>query len=98
MAEPSVSGQKRSYITMADDGPGILETITDRIYDPLFTTKKEKGTGLGLAISKASVEKHQGNPNAQQHTAGRSGTAFGISLPLSARHHGLRAGLIRFIV
>ena len=70
------------HILVADAGPGISESIADKVFDPFFTTKQDKGTGLGLAISKAIVEKHQGRIRTRSSTRpGRSGTAFRISLP-----------------
>jgi signal transduction histidine kinase len=38
-----------AVIEVSDDGPGIPETLRDRIYEP-FVTDKEQGAGLGLAI------------------------------------------------
>jgi signal transduction histidine kinase len=71
------------HILVADAGPGIPESIANKVFDPFFTTKQEKGTGLGLAISKAIVEKHEGRIRTRSSTRpGRSGTAFRISLPL----------------
>jgi len=70
-------------LLVADAGPGIPDSIVQRIFDPFFTTKQDKGTGLGLAISKAIVEKHKGLIRTRSSTrAGRTGTAFRISLPL----------------
>jgi len=46
-------------ITVVDDGPGIPETMLDRIFEP-FVTDKEQGAGLGLAIVKKVVEGNQG--------------------------------------
>ncbi|MBW1644147.1 MAG: PAS domain S-box protein, partial [Deltaproteobacteria bacterium] len=38
-------------LTVADTGPGMEQSIIDRIFDPYFTTKEEgKGSGLGLAV------------------------------------------------
>jgi PAS domain S-box-containing protein len=50
-------------ITIADNGQGMTESVKQKIFDHLFTTKAVgKGTGLGLAIAKAIVvEKHGGS-------------------------------------
>ena len=48
-----------TVIRVRDDGPGIAEEITDRIFEPLFTTKSF-GTGLGLTLSRTLVEAHGG--------------------------------------
>lgn len=74
------------HILFADNGPGIPPAVRPRIFEPFFSTKKEKGTGLGLAITKAIVERHRGTIRSRTSTQiGRSGTAFRISLPLRAQ-------------
>jgi len=42
-------------IFVCDNGPGIPPRARDKIFDPLFTTKK-KGTGLGLTVTKKLLE------------------------------------------
>jgi len=75
-----------AHVTVADNGPGIPAPILSRIFDPFFTTKKEHGTGLGLSISKSIVEKHHGRiRNRTTMRPSRNGTAFCISIPLSAK-------------
>lgn len=37
-------------LVVKDDGSGLSKDLQSKIFDPLFTTKKEKGTGLGLSI------------------------------------------------
>ena len=72
-----------AHILFADNGHGIPAAIRLRIFEPFFSTKKGNGTGLGLAITKAIVERHGGRIRSRTSTqAGRSGTAFRISLPL----------------
>lgn len=72
-----------AHILFADNGHGIPAEIRLKIFEPFFSTKKECGTGLGLAITKAIVERHRGRIRSRTSTqAGRSGTAFRISLPL----------------
>lgn len=46
-------------IKVQDSGPGIPPDKMDKIFQPLFTTKKY-GTGLGLVICRQIVESHGG--------------------------------------
>ena len=47
-------------IDVIDEGPGVSNDHTARIFSPFFTTK-EKGTGLGLAIAHRIVTAHAGS-------------------------------------
>lgn len=78
--------EEEVHILFADNGHGIPLPIRFRIFEPFFSTKKDRGTGLGLAITKAIVERHHGRIRNWTITqTGRSGTAFRISLPLQSR-------------
>ncbi|RAM50262.1 MAG: hybrid sensor histidine kinase/response regulator [Hapalosiphonaceae cyanobacterium JJU2] len=69
-------------ICIADNGPGISESVRSRIFDPFFTTKPPgKGSGLGLAISyQIVVQKHQGKLTCNSLPG--QGTEFIIEIPL----------------
>ncbi|MHC1727151.1 MAG: ATP-binding protein [Syntrophobacteraceae bacterium] len=67
-----------SVIRVSDNGPGISESIRDRIFQPFFTTKEE-GTGLGLSIAARIIEDHKGWLNFKCRP--NKGTTFTITLP-----------------
>ena len=46
-------------ISVFDNGLGIPENITKKMFEPYFTTK-ESGTGLGLAICEKIITRHNG--------------------------------------
>ena len=47
------------FISVKDNGPGIVNKNIDKIFEPFYTSTS-KGTGLGLAVVKSVVEAHQG--------------------------------------
>ncbi|MCK8601529.1 ATP-binding protein [Desulfoferrobacter suflitae] len=65
-------------IKVADSGPGIPESVKDKIFEPFFSTKEE-GTGLGLSIASRIVGEHGGKLQVQ--TQEGEGTTFVITLP-----------------
>lgn len=67
-------------IEIKDNGTGIPEEMTDKIFTPNFSTKT-KGSGLGLAIARRSIE-HAGG-SIWFETQKDIGTSFFIRLPLS---------------
>ncbi|MFO7694452.1 MAG: ATP-binding protein [Vicinamibacterales bacterium] len=66
-------------LVIADDGPGIPGEITDRVFNPFFTTKPQ-GSGLGLAIVRKIVDAHDGRIDVA--TGAGQGTAFVVTLPV----------------
>jgi len=71
-------------IRIADNGPGIEESLRSRIFDPFFTTKPVgRGTGLGLSISyQIIVEKHKGQLLCNSIPG--KGAEFLIQLPIKS--------------
>ncbi|MBN3899814.1 MAG: AAA family ATPase [Nostoc sp. NOS(2021)] len=69
-------------IAIADNGKGMNESVKQKIFDHLFTTKAVgKGTGLGLAIAKSIVESTHGGKLSFNSVLGE-GTKFIIEIPL----------------
>jgi signal transduction histidine kinase len=73
-------------LVVADNGTGIKPEHRREIFEPFFSTKREKGNGLGLWISSEIVQKHGGSIRMHSRvTPGRSGTAFAVFLPIQPR-------------
>ncbi len=72
-------------LTVADTGPGMPESVVQRIFEAFYTTKGTGGTGLGLWVSKEIMDRHHGNLRVRSsQRKDRSGTVFTIFLPSSA--------------
>ncbi|MEG3846701.1 ATP-binding protein [Microcoleus sp. herbarium19] len=77
------NGGKFVKVAIADNGPGIPDSVKDQIFNPFFTTKPVgQGTGLGLAISyKIVVDGHGGTIKISRPPGG--GTEFLVKIPIS---------------
>ena len=52
---------RRSILSIRDNGPGISSESLDKIFDPFFTTKDVgQGMGLGLSICYRIVQEYEG--------------------------------------
>ena len=65
-------------ISVTDNGPGIAESIRERLFHPFVSYGKENGTGLGLAVVQKIIQDHNGEIVVER-TQGR--TVFRIVLP-----------------
>ena len=73
--------ERKVWIEVQDNGPGIAPEILKKIFDPFFTTKDPgTGTGLGLSVSQNIIQQHGGKLEVSS-TVG-VGTTFTITLPI----------------
>lgn len=71
--------QNGVQMEIGDTGTGIPPELIEKIFEPLFTTKKKgKGTGLGLFVVKQIVEQHGGSIDVRSEPG--MGTIFTILL------------------
>ncbi|WP_075352507.1 sensor histidine kinase [Algoriphagus marinus] len=68
-------------ISVKDNGPGIPDSIKEKIFQPFFTTKPTgHGTGLGLSLSYDIVKAHGGSIKIESNE--NEGATFTIQLPI----------------
>lgn len=65
-------------LTVEDNGTGVPESISEKIFTPFVTTKTH-GMGIGLSLSKNLLERHNGNLTYEHLPNG--GAKFIIALP-----------------
>ncbi|MBI3125036.1 MAG: GAF domain-containing protein [Ignavibacteriales bacterium] len=73
---------KNIKIFIRDNGLGIPEGFTEKIFEPFMSYGKKEGTGLGLAITKKIVEAHSGKIEVESTTG--TGATFIITLPVAS--------------
>jgi signal transduction histidine kinase len=69
---------KRSYVTISDNGPGIPASVRRTLFDPFVTAGKPNGTGLGLTLARRIAEEHGGTVRIEE--SNRERTAFTLTL------------------
>lgn len=72
-----------AVISVADDGPGLLDEDLPRIFDRFYRSSghHQKGLGIGLFVSREIVEKLGGSIVACRSASG--GAEFRVTLPLT---------------
>jgi PAS domain S-box-containing protein len=69
----------RLQLHFSDNGMGMPEDVTQKIFEPFFSTKGAQGTGLGLSVSYSIIERHSGSISVVSEPG--KGTNFTIDLP-----------------
>ncbi|MBC7399121.1 MAG: GHKL domain-containing protein, partial [Mucilaginibacter sp.] len=68
-------------ITIADNGTGMTEEATKKVYEPFYTTKEVgEGTGLGMSIAYNTIKKHNGQ--ILLNSVLGEGTRFVLKIPI----------------
>ena len=74
-------------IQVTDAGAGIAESVTQRMFEPFFSTKAD-GMGMGLNICRSIIESHHGRLWAKNHMDPEHtklvGCTFTILIPLES--------------
>lgn len=74
------SDEQNVYVSIRDTGSGIEKENLLRIFEPFFSTKKDKGTGIGLSVSYQIVKSHGGRIDVESDLG--TGSVFTVVLPL----------------
>lgn len=75
--------EKRFYIQVDDDGPGIADNDKEKVFQLFYQTSDVKaiqGSGIGLAYSRSLAEAHHGTLTVTDSCLG--GACFTLTLPL----------------
>ncbi len=87
--QTNILDKENIEVRFGDTGHGIKFEFRNKIFDPLFTTKKVgEGTGLGLSVCYGIITKQGGKITFESKTKDESstpGTTFIITLPV-AKH------------
>jgi nitrogen fixation/metabolism regulation signal transduction histidine kinase len=65
----ALSAGGRTQIEVADNGPGVPESLRKEVFLPFFTTKA-KGTGVGLSLARQVVLAHGGSISVHEAEGG----------------------------
>lgn len=73
-------------ISITDSGPGVPDSLKEKIFQPFFTTK-EQGTGLGLSIAARILEEHGGRLTVASKPGMGASFCITLSIKESDREH-----------
>lgn len=74
-----VNGRAFALISIADNGPGIPQSVLAHLFSPVTSTKGSGHSGIGLSISKKLMDEIGGSIACK---SSRSGTEFQLFIPI----------------
>ena len=73
-------GKDDVEVRVIDNGPGVPESVRQRLFQPFTSYGKQNGIGLGLTISQKILQDHGGRICLESSESGR--TVFRLTLPM----------------
>ncbi len=71
-------------IEVADNGPGVPESVRETMFLPFVSEGKESGLGLGLTLAQQIAHEHGGSIELKSSADDGAGSIFTITLPKAA--------------
>ncbi len=68
-----------TVLEVEDDGSGIPEEASEKVFEDFFSSKGSEGTGIGLLVVQTVAEEHGGKASFQSESG--KGTTFTVNLP-----------------
>lgn len=75
----AMRGHDSTTVNVRDNGPGILEAVRGRLFQPFAGSARPGGSGLGLAIARDLAKAHGGD--IELVSTGDTGTTFRVTIP-----------------
>jgi len=75
----SKNGDGQTVFEVEDDGEGIPEELTLKVFNEFFSSKGTEGTGIGLLVVQKVAEEHGGTVTFKSKPA--EGTVFTVTIP-----------------
>ncbi|HYA15677.1 MAG TPA: PAS domain S-box protein, partial [Syntrophales bacterium] len=96
LRHPDLNPGRYVRLSVDDTGYGMPTAISERIFDPYFTTKEAgEGTGLGLSVVQGIVKSHGGAITVRSEMG--KGTTFNVFFPAIERGVSSDAGAAEFL-
>jgi len=72
-----------TVLEVEDDGVGIPEELSEKVFEDFFSTKGTEGTGVGLLVVQKVAQEHGGNVSFNSSPG--KGTVFRVTIPVVAQ-------------